>query len=88
VFRRRMPGPLDDSEEEEEIDLVQEEEEEISNRISQRVKVGAKFLGPDKGAGKKVRRGGSIAWRDCRLQQRVTGYEAVFKAAPWDRHRT
>ena len=76
-----MPGPVDVSDEEEEIDLDQEEEEVISNRISQSVKVDAKFLGPGKGAGKKARKGGSIAWGDCRLQQRVAGYEAVFKGA-------
>ena len=75
-----MP-PLDDSDSEEEHDLDQEEEEELADRTSQRVKVDAKFLGPGKGAGKKARKGGSIAWSDCRLQQRVAGYEAVFKGA-------
>jgi len=37
VLRRRMRGPLDDSEEEEEIDLDQKEEEVISNRPSRGV---------------------------------------------------
>ena len=75
-----MP-PLDDLDSEEEHDLDQEEEEELADRISQRVKVDAKFLGPGKGAGKKLRRGGSIAWNDYRLQLRVPRYEGVLKGA-------
>jgi hypothetical protein len=52
--------------------------EEVANHISRSVVVDGKFLAPGKGEAKKVRRGGSTAWNDTRLQRRVPGWEAVF----------